>query len=266
MAAKKKTAASASRKKATAKATRESAMRALAPPVAALRKLRAHLQTSELVAALENAWREIQGEHTDTPDAVIVIASGSMSRGAMKWGHFAPDRWSDGRAKKKAIKGKGKPAAPMVHEVLISGEGLARGGKATLVTLLHEGAHGIARARGVSDTSRGGRYHNKRFAALGEELGLVVKEQGSRGWAHTEMSAAGAKRWGKLIKALDKAIAKSFRIGEGSGKAKAEPTRMLKAQCECATPRVIRVARKTFELAAITCGECECDFALEGGE
>ena len=27
---------------------------------------RAQLQTSELVAALENAWREIQGEHTDT--------------------------------------------------------------------------------------------------------------------------------------------------------------------------------------------------------
>lgn len=230
------------------------------------------LQSSALVAALESAWSEIQAEHDDTPAAVIVIASGSMSRGVMKWGHFAPDRWSDGRATKKK-RGKGKPA-PMVHEVLISGEGLARGGKETLCTLLHEAAHGIGNARGIANTSRGGRYHNKRFKALGEELGLVVTEQGSRGWAHTAMGAAAAKRWAKLIKALDAAIAKSFRIGEGSKK-KAAASRMLKAQCKCISgetgdmvedPRTIRIARKVFDLAAITCGECECDFELCEGE
>lgn len=221
----------------------------------------AQLQTSELVAALETAWLEIQAEHPDTPDAVMVIASGSMSRGALKWGHFAPERWNDGRAKKKASKGK---AAAMVHEVLISGEGVARGGKATMVTLLHEGAHSIARARGIADTSRGGRYHNKRFKALGEELGLVVTEQGSRGWAQTEASPAMVKRWAKQIKALDAAIAKSFRIGEGSGKKKPAGSRMLKAQCQCEEPRTVRVARKVFDAAAITCGACGEDFAIEG--
>ena len=71
------------------------------------------------------------------------------------------------------------------------------------------------------------------------------------------------KKWAKLIKTLDKAIGKSFRVAEPDGAAKAG-SRMLKAACECDEPRVIRVAAKTFKLAAITCGECECDFALEG--
>jgi hypothetical protein len=224
------------------------------------------LQSSALVAALEGAWLEIQAEHDDTPDAVIVIASGSMSRGALKWGHFAPDRWNDGRAAKKK-RAKGKPA-PMVHEVLISGEGLARGGKETLCTLLHEAAHGIGNARKIGNTSRGGRYHNKRFKALGEELGLVVTEQGSRGWAHTVISAAAAKRWAKLIKALDAAIAKSFRIGETTKK-KAAPSRMLKAQCDCrlGNVRTIRLSRKVFEVAAIVCDVCMSNFELcEGGK
>ena len=46
------------------------------------------------------------------------------------------------------------------------------GPRQTLQTMLHEAVHALAHARGVNDTSRGGKYHNKRaFVALAAELG-----------------------------------------------------------------------------------------------
>lgn len=218
------------------------------------------LETSVLVAALESAWSEIRTEHPDVPRAIIVLASGTSSR-SKKLGHFAPDRWADKPVAAATTK-KGR-AATMVHEVLISGEGLRGGALSVLDTLLHEGAHGVATVRKIQDTSRSGRYHNKKFQAIAEELGLSVTSHASHGWAFTALTPATKKKWAKLIKALDKAIGKSFRVAEPSNDAKAG-SRMLKAACECDEPRVIRVAAKTFKLAAITCGECECDFALEG--
>ena len=228
------------------------------------------LQTSELVAALERAWSEIREAHPDVPRALIVVASGTSTR-SKKLGHFAPDRWSDGAATKNGAKPtKAARAAAMVHEVLISGEGLRGGGASVMDTLLHEGAHGMAIVRKIADTSRSGRYHNKKFKALAEEVGLDVTSHASHGWAFTELAKPTAKRWAKAIKALDKAIAKSFRVAEPEGQAKAG-SRMLKAVCQCLVgekcePRVIRVARKTFEFAAITCGECGDDFAIAEGE
>lgn len=54
-----------------------------------------------------------------------------------------------------------------------------------LGTLLHEAAHGVASTRGIKDTSRQGRYHNRRFAQLATELGIVVAPDGARGWSAT---------------------------------------------------------------------------------
>jgi hypothetical protein len=40
--------------------------------------------------------------------------------------------------------------------------------------MLHEAVHALAHARGVKDTSRGGKHHNKRqFLPLAGELGLT---------------------------------------------------------------------------------------------
>jgi len=44
-----------------------------------------------------------------------------------------------------------------------------------LGTLLHEAAHGMAATRQIKDTSRQGRYHNRRFAELAAELGITVE-------------------------------------------------------------------------------------------
>jgi hypothetical protein len=55
-----------------------------------------------------------------------------------------------------------------------AGECLAEGPRQTLQTMLHEAVHALAPVRGVKDTSRGGKYHNKReFVVLAGELGLA---------------------------------------------------------------------------------------------
>ena len=41
----------------------------------------------------------------------------------------------------------------------VAGECLAEGPRQTLQTMLYEAVHALARARGVNDTSRGGKYH-----------------------------------------------------------------------------------------------------------
>jgi hypothetical protein len=45
-----------------------------------------------------------------------------------------------------------------------------------LAALLREAAHELGEVRETSTTSRGGHYHNRKFAELAEELGLEVTE------------------------------------------------------------------------------------------
>ena len=105
-----------------------------------------------LLAALEHAWRAIAEHHPDLPPAQIITGQGSGQRGGLLLGHLAPDRWepADGRG-------------GLRHELLIAGEGLARGAVDVFTTELHEAAHALALAREIPDTSRDGRYHNKHY-------------------------------------------------------------------------------------------------------
>jgi hypothetical protein len=68
---------------------------------------------------------------------------------------------------------------------LVGGEGLQRGPTDVLGTLLHEAAHGLAQARSIQETSRQGRYHNRRYATLAAELGLEVTSVKPIGWSAT---------------------------------------------------------------------------------
>lgn len=121
----------------------------------------ATVTSSSLVAVLEACWNAIRVRHSELPEVVIVVASGSGERARrLTLGHFAPDRWE--------VRGDNR------HEIMIGGEGLKRGAVDVLGTLLHEAAHAVAVVRGMQDTSRGGRYHNRRFKAIAEELGLAI--------------------------------------------------------------------------------------------
>jgi hypothetical protein len=84
-----------------------------------------------------------------------------------KWGHFGADHWVEGRPTEE---GQGAAldfsVARRKPELFIAGECLAEGPRQTLQTMLHEAVHALAHVRGVKDTSRGGKYHNKREVVL----------------------------------------------------------------------------------------------------
>jgi hypothetical protein len=88
--------------------------------------------------------------------------------------HEPNQRKSGSRA---AADGSDAPGrADRLPEVFVGGEGLARGPAHVLATLLHEAAHALAHVRGIKDTPRQGRWHNARFKALAQEVGIEVSK------------------------------------------------------------------------------------------
>jgi hypothetical protein len=198
--------------------------------------------TSPLVAALEHAWAAIQARHPDVPDAVLVVASGGDAK-RLHLGHFAPDRWQ--------VNGAGR------HEVLVGGEGLQRGPVDVLATLLHEAAHGLARARCVKDTSRQGRYHNRRYATLATELGLDVAHDERIGWSLTSVPDATVSAYTAVVDEIRVALVLWRYLDQLAGTR--APSRNLLA-CTCPCGRKLRAAKATLAEAPILCGACDQPF------
>lgn len=205
--------------------------------------------TERLVAALTSAWRAIQQQHPEVPDTVLTLGSGTLNRRSdMVLGHFAAGRWQVG--------------AGRVSELFVGGEGLKAGAAGVMATLLHEAAHGLGFVRGIRDTSREGRYHNAKYKALAEELGLVVAEDSSRGWSGTTLSPEAAEQYAEQVAGLANAIT-AYRHVEtpGGGGGKGKDRNNIVATCAC--PRRIRVARSVLAQAPILCGACRGEFTAE---
>jgi hypothetical protein len=199
---------------------------------------------SLLLAALEQAWQTIRTRHPEVPEAVLVVASGSEGK-RLNLGHFAPHRWQ--------VHGSDR------HEVLVGGEGLHRGSLEVLGTLLHEAAHGLAQTRGIQDTSRQGRYHNRRYATLAGELGLEVTSVQPIGRSATTVPAPTAASYAAQLEELATALVlwrrQEHRLGTGP-----RSRNLLAAACGCG--RRIRVAKTTLAEAPILCGRCSQPFQL----
>ena len=197
---------------------------------------------SVLVAALEHTWQTIRTRHPDVPDAVLVVASGSEGK-RLNLGHFAPHRWHVAGADR--------------HEVLVGGEGLQRDPIDVLGTLLHEAAHGLAQARSIQDTSRAGRYHNRRYATLARELGLDVATVKPIGWSATTVPTQTAVAYAGQVEDLAAALVlwrrQEHRIGPGG-----RSRNLLAVTCGCG--RRIRVAKTTLAEAPILCSLCAQPF------
>jgi hypothetical protein len=202
---------------------------------------------SAVVAALEQAWTAIRAHHPDVPQVVVILGAGSEARrGLFKWGHFAAARWQ--------VAGTNRP------EVLVSGEGLKRGARAVLATLLHEAAHGLANTRQVKDTSRQGRWHNHRFAALAGELNLKVDVDPKTGWSQTSLTDQLAGRYADQLTDLDAALGLWRHTERQQGPATVSHNLLA---CSCACGRKLRVAKATLEQAPIICGGCQERFEPE---
>ena len=184
---------------------------------------------SPVVAGLERAWAAIRAAHPEVPAAVLVVASGSSGR-QLRWGHFAAGRW---------------------HAAALAG---AR--PEVLGTLLHEAAHGLADARRMQDVSRGGRYHNRRYAALAAELGLEIAKVHPIGWSATTVPPQTARRYADALDDLERCLRLWRRREQPANR---PPSRNLLA-CACACPRRIRVAPATLAVAPILCAACAQPF------
>jgi curved DNA-binding protein CbpA len=198
---------------------------------------------SRILKVLEDTWLEIRRWHPDIPPAVIIIASGTDGK-QTRLGYHAPGRWN--------------VAGQQYAEIMISGEGLHRTPREVLGTLLHEAAHALAHARGIKDTSRQGRYHNKQFKIHAEELGLTVEHDDRNGWSASTITPAAERAYARQLEALTEAMT-LWRHGETTtGRSGRRSTNLLAACCPCG--RSIRVAASTLAEAPITCQACDGKF------
>lgn len=74
------------------------------------------------------------------------------------------------------------------YEINICAEHLNRPIKEVCATLIHEMVHLDNLYKGISDTSAGGRYHNKKFKETAEAHGLSISKDPRYGWTITKLS------------------------------------------------------------------------------
>lgn len=244
-----------------------------APPV--------DLNGSAVVQMMEKVWDRIRENHPELPAVVIVTGTGMI--GPARWGHFRENGWM--------TRAEGEDAATnlALGEMFMAGETLAKGARQVLQTMLHEGAHVIAKARELKDTSRQGRWHNKTFKTLAEELGLEHKRASAdaqHGFSFVTLTEETEAKYADLLDELDREIRLVvdlpwFLKGTTEPKAEGEESEdereggefigggrkrqtattpqsgNLKATCACAEPNIIRASRKVLDLGVIRCDDCE---------
>jgi len=213
----------------------------------------------QLIRALQNVWNAIRVRHPDVP-GVVLLPAPALRRGVL--GHFAPLRWVVREAK-----------GTLLHEVVVVAEHMDRSAADIVETLLHEAAHAMNFARGINDCSRS-QYHNKRFKAAADEVGLEVEQVRHYGFALTSMPELTKQAYQRVTDELQAVLIhrREFRphkptAGNDNGRATtttaggtATPSRSRKATCRCGF--IIRVSRKTIEDTTIRCDRCGGPFQL----
>lgn len=193
---------------------------------------------SGIVAALEGA-HEIIREKTGAPRATILVTR----KTGRTMGHFTHAKlWKAGEES--------------FHEIMISANYFERGARAVLGTLLHEVAHSLDLQAGIQGVTGDG-YHNKKFKATAEALGLTITQAQGIGWSVTEVSDECAARWADALALIENAM-KLMADSESAGKTKGRNKNLKVAQCRCGEK--IRLSLKTLELCAPICSNCETHF------
>jgi hypothetical protein len=194
---------------------------------------------STITKALEEA-HSIIAEETGAPRATIVTGRSSTVHG-----HFTP--WTPWQSEGESF-----------HEIFIT---IAkREAREILGTLLHETAHSIDTAQGIKGTSGDG-YHNQKFKARAESLGLTITQAPRIGFSVTTVSDECAEKWAEPLRLIEEALRLTADSGEGIAKPKGRNKNLLVAECGCGNK--IRLSLKTLELCAPTCNNCEEYFVTD---
>lgn len=245
---------------------------------------------SQIIKAIESAWRSIQRKHPEIPEVVAVTGSGFHGK-TPKWAHFWARRWAQDI---EAPTVTGQAAIDEIlnrkAELFVSGELLGLEGRRIMQTLLHEAAHGLNFARNVDDTNMNGR-HNKKFVKAANEMGLIWPEGKpphiNAGFSEVEITDATAKKYEHVIKKLEAArlayLADGRRIENGQGIGTAgddedgnggttKPGRgrgsrggkrsgqRIYVTCICETADPFPITPGRLERAPILCGDCMTPF------
>ncbi|MGI8685704.1 MAG: DUF6166 domain-containing protein, partial [Acidimicrobiales bacterium] len=226
-----------------------------------VRTLGGDATASAVVSACEAAWADIRSQHPQVPEAVIILGSGVERGRLVKLGHWWGARWlADGQVR---------------GEVLLAGEALHLPADKVFEVLLHEAAHGLNAARGIKDTSRGGRYHNQRYAEAAREVKLHVRATPPYGLAGTSLTPEALERYEGTIEQLGEAIRIARKLdrslgagaedkdaegGGREGEEGGEKTRgALAASCGCG--RKLRMAPSVLARGPVVCGVCGSEFS-----
>lgn len=215
----------------------------------------------------------------DLPPALFIV-----KRDARAWGHITVrPAWETSTEDLDIDYAYGAVAvsmgAPMTttvtrgfHEIMVSGENLARGARAVFGTVAHETAHAYNIGAGIRDVDSNGR-HNKKFKDAAEGLfGLTITQHPTIGWSPTEVGEECATRWAEAIAIIEEAITASAprdgfgfggfgtfgggsrpTTGKGSRGGQGRDKNLKKATCGCGSS--IRASLGTLA-KGVTCDAC----------
>lgn len=215
---------------------------------------------SDIISAFEFTWESIHQKHPDLPTNVVFVMGTGNQRGSIRLGSFRNSFWNP-VTKSVEVMEPADENTPIVvesaHEVFIGGETMAQGAERVLETLLHEAAHALATARGIKETSSNGRYHNKRFVQLAEELTLEHDPDAAvpSGVGKSEVVLTDLTK--KIYENELKDLANVVSVGIDNDRSKLKKQKspnLLKCVCGCG--HIVRMSLKVMYTAKPTCSDC----------
>ncbi|WP_138905980.1 hypothetical protein [Streptomyces chryseus] len=180
------------------------------------------------------------------PDILVTISASQPSS------DHGPDRWR-------------KEGDEPLTGIVVDAGLLTDGSEAVLTHVLHECAHVLNWLRNTKDTTMRGLYHNQRYLAAAEEVGLVMPEgaeRTSKGYADPILSDGARERFAEDLKALDSAIAQTLpyvTLPTPTNRSSRTPDR-LTVECKCTPPRKLRISQTVFAQGPIRCEVCKSLF------
>lgn len=204
---------------------------------------------SRAVSRLEHMYNALNADKFDgsLPVPVITVQSKPGT-----WGHCSRARvW--------------KRKDEQTYEMNIAAEMLSAPIEEIIDTILHEMVHLYCRENSIQEVSRGGKYHNGKFKAIAEKVGLVCVREGIYGWNtigtgnDSLLEYALEKGWSEIM--LTRQTVSGFRVGIAGGAAQGgaataggkAPSSTRKLQCPCCKNSVR--ATKTVRIMCMDCGE-----------